>query len=98
MKNPETFEEAIQQVSKEIFDTLVKKQYDYGHRNILTFGEKGVVVRANDKMARLVNLIWERESEPENESLEDNWMDLAGYAFIALMLRRGIFTLPLSKD
>ena len=37
-----------------------KKQHDYGPQNIAAFGEKGVLVRTNDKMARLVNLLWTR--------------------------------------
>jgi hypothetical protein len=36
---------------------LDSKQLDYGSANIADFGEYGVLVRANDKVARLKNLL-----------------------------------------
>lgn len=89
---PKTWKEACQQVANEIVELLWLKQQDYGYRNILDFAELGCLVRANDKICRLKNLV---DKEPENEKVDDSWADLAGYAIIALMLRRGTFTLPL---
>ena len=81
--------EFIQQVLESItlFD---KKQHDYGNTNIAAFGEKGVLVRANDKMARLINLSKEGE-RANNESLDDSWRDLSIYGTIALMVRQGVW-------
>ena len=81
--------EFIQQVLESItlFD---KKQHDYGNANISAFGEKGVLVRANDKMARLINLSKEGE-KANNESLDDSWRDLSIYGTIALMVRQGVW-------
>ena len=81
--------EFIQQVLESItlFD---KKQHDYGNANIAAFGEKGVLVRANDKMARLINLSKEDE-RANNESLDDSWRDLSIYGTIALMVRQGVW-------
>ena len=81
--------EFIQQVLESItlFD---KKQHDYGNANIAAFGEKGVLVRANDKMARLINLSKEDE-RVNNESLDDSWRDLSIYGTIALMVRQGVW-------
>ena len=81
--------EFIQQVLESItlFD---KKQHDYGNANIAAFGEKGVLVRANDKMARLINLSKENE-RANNESLDDSWRDLSIYGTIALMVRQGMW-------
>ncbi len=95
-KRPETFEEAVGEVMAELRKLMINKQRDYGHRNIMDFGEYGVLVRANDKIARLKNLLGKKE--PKNEAIEDSWRDLANYAIIALMLRKGTFTLPLSED
>ena len=81
--------EFIQQVLENVrlFD---KKQHDYGNANIAAFGEKGVLVRANDKMARLINL--SKEDEKANyESLDDSWRDLSIYGTIALMVRQGVW-------
>ena len=81
--------EFIQQVLESItlFD---KKQHDYGNANIAAFGEKGVLVRANDKMARLINLSKEGE-KANNESLDDSWRDLSIYGTIALVVRQGVW-------
>ena len=57
MKNPSSFNQACYEVAREIADIVIKKQHDYGHENILAFGEFGVLVRTNDKLARLKNLI-----------------------------------------
>lgn len=82
---------------KTIVETLVKKQHDYGHRNILTFGLRGVAVRLCDKIARMENLV-KRGTEAQNEALTDTYMDIVGYAAIALMLEDGSFELELEQD
>jgi hypothetical protein len=91
------FEEALDSVLGEMRELMISKQKDYGSKNIMEFGEYGVLVRANDKMARLKNLL-QAGKEPNNESVEDSWLDLANYAVIALMVRRGIFDLPMSDS
>lgn len=69
-------------------ELFIKKQKDYGPCNIADFGEFGVLVRLNDKVRRLKNLLQKGES-PSNESIEDTWMDVIGYGLIGLMLHRG---------
>jgi hypothetical protein len=99
MEKPKCFEDAARQVAQELTELLISKQHDYGHSNIMDFGEFGVLVRANDKMARLKNLLSASgETAPKNESIEDSWRDLSNYGIIALMLRRGWFNLPLQED
>lgn len=85
-------------VANEIAALISAKQHDYGHGNILAFGEEGVLVRTSDKWERLKHLYSKRSGEGLVEPLEDAWMDLAGYAIIALMLRRGWFTLELDES
>lgn len=97
-----------------VLDTIISKQHDYGHDNILWGGVEGIVIRAHDKVARIKNLM-KRQSEmsvslptsqdgttltvtPKNESLADSWLDLAGYGLIGMMLERGTFELPLTRD
>lgn len=74
--------------------------------------EIGVIVRLFDKLSRIENLTGkaileiQKESSGElkkvlknianNESLEDSWNDVIGYALIAIMLQRGEFENPLS--
>lgn len=97
MLKPATFEEAVDEVLRELRGILVNKQRDYGHSNITDFGEFGVLVRLNDKVCRLKNLLT-KNKEPKNESIDDSWVDTANYAIIAIMLRKGTFTLPLKED
>ena len=68
--------------------TFDRKQHDYGPENITAFGEKGVVVRMNDKMARLRNLVW-GDKPASNEAIEDSYTDLSVYGVIGRMCRAG---------
>ena len=92
-----SFEDACKKVALQIADVVISKQYDYGHDNILAFKEQGLVVRLWDKINRLKNLFW-NNSEPKNESIEDTFTDIAGYAIIGLMLAEGTFTNELEED
>jgi hypothetical protein len=73
------------------------KTADYSPWNIRGVGEVGIAVRLWDKTARLLNLLgWDIETgtlrsakEPKNEPLEDTLLDLASYAIIMLIYRRG---------
>ncbi len=94
---PRTFEEATFLTFARCAELMIAKQHDYGHRNITDFGEFGVLVRLNDKVARLKNL-YAKNREPKNETVNDSWMDICNYAAIALMLRDRVFTLPLTEE
>lgn len=93
----DTFEEAIDTILGEMRATMIAKQRDYGPGNIADFGELGVLIRSNDKMARLKNLLYHNPGEAENESLDDTWLDLANYGLIAQMIRRGLWGLPMEN-
>jgi hypothetical protein len=95
---PETFEQAVDSILAEMRETMIAKQRDYGPGNIDGFGELGVLIRATDKHARLKNLLYENPNEPSNESLDDTWLDMANYSLIALMVRRGIWGLPMEES
>lgn len=45
----------------------------------------GLVVRMNDKVQRLMNLILDRK-DPQNESVEDTLIDIANYAVMAKLV------------
>jgi hypothetical protein len=85
-------------ISLEDIRTFDRKQHDYGSTNISETGEIGVLIRVNDKMARLKNLnpllrIQNRLEpiEAKNESIEDSWRDGSVYCVIARMLKRGVW-------
>lgn len=79
-----------------VWSTLVRKQRDYGHENIRRFGAQGLYVRLHDKVARLENLL-SSGATPENESLQDNVMDVVGYCAIGCMWEARMFLLPLNE-
>lgn len=79
-----------------MLETLVRKQHDYGHKNILAFGLVGVAVRISDKIARYQNIIDSvGDNKVSHETYLDTLMDMCGYAVIARMLADNTFELPL---
>lgn len=90
MKDPQTLEESFELVCKEMLTVFIKKHKDYGKANILESGELGIAFRINDKVSRLKHLLT-NNNHPENELLEDSWIDIAVYAVIGIMLLRGWF-------
>jgi len=104
---PTNFEQAVHKVVSEIAELVIKKQHDYGHGNILAFGETGIIVRMSDKMERIKNfyrkeqdalLKGKRLPSAQNEPKIDSFTDMAGYAIIELMIDKGWFELPLNVD
>jgi len=94
---PKAFQEAVHLASQEFAELVIKKQMDYGSRNITDFGEYGILVRLNDKLQRLISL-YDQGKEPENESVDDTWDDIGGYALVRKMLRRGWFELEMETQ
>lgn len=90
MKNPKYLDEAFETLCEELTEIFIQKHKDYGKNNILDTGELGIVFRVNDKLSRLKNLLASGK-KPTNESLEETWHDIAVYAIIALLLKRGWF-------
>ena len=76
---------------KELTDLLLSKHRDYGPKNIsLAPGGpvNGLRVRMHDKLARINNLV-DSNADPQHESLEDSFKDMANYAIIGLLVLRG---------
>lgn len=97
-KYPEMTSE-FKSLCKEQYLMFIKKQLDYGPNNI-ALGTKleneeekkmsisGIVIRLNDKINRLINLVL-RSTSPKNESIEDSFMDSSIYSKIACIVMRG---------
>lgn len=79
----------------DVLDTVIGKQRDYGHGNILKYGLTGITIRLSDKLERLKNLL-AKELEPTNESVADTLLDVIGYSLLALMICDGTFTRELA--
>jgi hypothetical protein len=77
--------------TSELFDLLLSKHADYGPKNISESPGgplNGLRVRMHDKLARINNLV-DTNKNPEHESLEDSFKDMANYAIIGLLVLRG---------
>ena len=97
MSKVDSFEKACRDTALQVAEVVIAKQHDYGHDNIMAFKEQGLVVRLWDKVARLKNLLWVKKENPKNESIEDTFTDIAGYAIIGLMLANGLFVTELKE-
>ena len=73
-------------VLAECYQLWCERHRKYGRLNISKFGEYGCLVRASDKLERLIN---SRHVDFQDESIEDSWKDLLNYAAMALLCRWG---------
>ena len=96
---PETAKE-FQRLQFEQWDLFCKKQMDYGPSNIsmgtqlVTEDEKrlsltALIVRINDKVQRLLNLVVTHNRNAQNEPVEDAFKDLSVYGIIAQIVKNG---------
>lgn len=84
------FADEVKIVYDELMSLLLSKHRDYGPRNIADApggAINGLRVRMHDKLARINNLV-DSKTEPEHESLEDSFKDMANYAIIGMLLLR----------
>ena len=96
---PETAKE-FQKIQYEQYETFCKKQMDYGPSNIamgtgvgtavnVDLSLTALVVRINDKIQRLLNLVVTNKREAQNEPIEDAFKDLSVYGVIAQIVKNG---------
>lgn len=81
--------ELIVQMCDELKETLLKKDADYGSSFSDQYKEFGIVsgvIRLNDKLNRLKNLIKGNEAQVK-ESIDDTILDNAGYSMLILIER-----------
>lgn len=84
------YEKNLDIVLNEIKNVLVSKHHDYGSKNLLRHGLKGIIVRVDDKTSRVDNLIsFNKEEMVKSETIIDTFIDIAGYAIQACMIIKG---------
>lgn len=86
--------------ASEILNTVIRKQRDYGHKNISKFGITGLVIRVHDKVARVENLM-QKENQANavvGETMIDTLMDIIGYSIIAYMWLNNTFMYELDRS
>lgn len=88
--DPKTLDLAFAQVNDEVLKMFLKKHKDYGKGNIISIEELGISMRVLEKAERLKKLLLSNNA-PVNESIEETWVDIATYAVIAILFRRGQF-------
>lgn len=87
----EDFDMDVREVFEHAQSVLLRKQLDYGPKNIAGSPGgplNGLRVRMWDKLARINHLV-DSGATPENESLEDSFLDLMNYAAIGLLVLKG---------
>ena len=96
---PETSKE-FRQIQYEQWATFCRKQMDYGPSNIAmgtalkTKEDRrlsliGLIVRINDKVQRLMNLVVKHNRGAQNEPVMDAFKDLSVYGIIAQIVDNG---------
>jgi hypothetical protein len=88
---PQTLDQAFAEVNDQVLKMFLKKHQDYGKGNILSIEELGIAMRIMEKTQRLKHLLMKPDDAPANESIEETWIDIATYAVIAILYRRGQF-------
>ena len=88
--HPRFLDEAFSKICTKLLEVFIKKHKDYGKDNILEGGELGIIYRISDKISRLKNLK-QKNRKPQNEAIDDNWIDIAVYSVIAILYRKGYF-------
>ena len=93
-----TMTSEFKRIQKEQYKLFCRKQYDYGPMNIamgtdlskmedIKLAITALVVRINDKITRLINLVIKNGREGINESVDDSFVDLSVYGVIAQIVR-----------
>ena len=96
---PETAKE-FKRIQQEQYEVFCKKQMDYGPSNIsmgtgvgkhlnIKLATTALVVRINDKVQRLLNLVVTNNRDAQNEPVEDAFKDLSVYGIIAQIVKNG---------
>ena len=96
---PETAKE-FQRLQNEQYELFCKKQMDYGPSNISMgtgigdsvnkkLASTALIIRINDKVQRLLNLVVTNDRDAQNEPVEDAFKDLSVYGIIAQIVKNG---------
>lgn len=102
-----TFEQALDSTLARLRQVMIDRQRKYGSKNIERLGQIGVMYQIDNKYWRLDNLYFDADHDPRPLSAEtpdegivkeDTLIDLANYAAIVLMVRAGIWGLPMEDS
>lgn len=80
--------ERFKEITKEMEDICERKNSDYGASVNDTYQKYGMVaylVRMEDKLNRVRNLILKENQQIEDEKIRDTLIDLANYSILAII-------------
>lgn len=91
---------AFKEIQAEQYKVFCIKQMDYGPSNIAMgtqlkddadkrLSKVGLIVRMNDKIQRLINLVIKHNRKAQNEPTIDAFKDLSVYSIIAQIVDKG---------
>lgn len=91
LKQPVSFSlKGFEGVLEKMKDVFVRKNHDYGNSfdsSLDEFGDVAAMVRINDKINRLKNLLTNYKALVEDETLDDTILDAANYLVMWLSYR-----------
>ena len=80
--------ERFKQITEEMQELCKRKNSDYGSSVNETYKRYGLVsylVRMEDKINRVRNLVLNKNQKVEDEKIRDTLMDLASYSILAII-------------
>tara|TARA_Y100000310_G_scaffold170593_1_gene170749 strand:+ start:54 stop:413 length:360 start_codon:yes stop_codon:yes gene_type:complete len=100
-KYPETAR-MFEEIQHDQYLLFCKKQSDYGPANIAMgtqlaniedkrLSMTALIIRLNDKINRLINLVIKENKNPQNESVIDAFSDISVYGIIAMLVDRDVW-------
>jgi hypothetical protein len=78
------YEQDLDELLARVKTMLMAKHHDYGVDNLKRHGIFGIVVRLDDKMARISNLL--KSTNQVKESIKDTFFDVVGYGLQAILM------------
>ncbi len=78
-------------VVQEAYETFCERHAGYGRANISQIGLSGVLDRMVDKFERLKRIVQGKQGDTSLERADDVFIDLANYALIGLLIKRGVW-------
>jgi len=76
------------EIQRDTFELAQQKSSDYGTDSLTEFGTIGCLIRLNDKVNRLKNLIGKKKGTVLDETVEDTCLDIINYTIYIIMMEK----------
>jgi hypothetical protein len=92
---PATYEEALDLVLNAVRQIILARHEEYGHKNLTRRGHLGMIVRTEDKLARIENA--DDSGAMAIDTITKAWGDTIGYAAQGILYELGWIGYPASE-